>query len=45
MIITESQYKEILKIQGVTYTEGSLWFEDSLEKINQLLSLDSTIDK
>lgn len=39
MIITKEKYKEILDIQGVPYTENSKWFETSLERINQALSL------
>jgi hypothetical protein len=45
MIITKDKYKEILQIQGVTYTEGSAWFETSLERINQALSLADVVGR
>jgi hypothetical protein len=36
--ITPKLYKRILDIQGVDYTEGSLWFDNSLEQINNILT-------
>lgn len=33
------------KIEGVTYTEGSAWFETSLERINQALSLGDVVGR
>ena len=43
MIITKEKYKEILDIQGVPYTENSKWFETSLERINQALSIANVV--
>ena len=45
MIITKEKYKEILDIQGVPYTENSKWFETSLERINQALSLANVVGR